>query len=193
MDGRVNFQGKLPGLNASLRSADVFPVVASLPPEGGREATTGNTFALRRLPAWVQTSALMSSRSEKWWNDHFSQDCVTERSHFLVFRDGKGPRCDVTEQTERRNWSQAHSVTCWPPDNVLAQPTIERLSIAFTTKSKREFVARDQVSPLLVVYCSLGTLRSNDATATRTSLKKWIFVLSVFIAIIPSTHLLCQL
>ena len=31
----------------------------------------------------------------------------------------------------------------------------------------------------------LGTLRSNDATATRTSLKKSICVLSVFIAIIP--------
>ena len=32
---------------ASLRSADAFPVVASLPPEG--EATTGNASALRRL------------------------------------------------------------------------------------------------------------------------------------------------
>ena len=38
----------------------------------------------------------------------------------------------------------------------------------------------------------LGTLRSSDATATRTSLKKWIWVLAVFIAIIP-THLLCQM
>ena len=37
----------------------------------------------------------------------------------------------------------------------------------------------------------LGTLRSNDVTATRTSLKKWICVLSVFIAII--THLLCRM
>ena len=36
----------------SLRSADVSPVVAFLPPKivfGGREATTGNTSALRRL------------------------------------------------------------------------------------------------------------------------------------------------
>ena len=41
----------------SVRSADVFPVVASLPPKiakakaifGGREATTENTSALRRL------------------------------------------------------------------------------------------------------------------------------------------------
>ena len=32
----------------SLRSANVFPVVTSLPPKR-REATTGNTFALRRL------------------------------------------------------------------------------------------------------------------------------------------------
>ena len=39
---------------------------------------------------------------------------------------------------------------------------------------------------------AIGTLRSNDATATRTSLKKWFCVLSVFIAIIP-THFLCQL
>ena len=42
------------------------------------------------------------------------------------------------------------------------------------------------------VNALLGTLRSNDATATRTSLKKRICVLSVFIAIIP-TLLLCQL
>ena len=36
----------------SLRSADVFPVVASLPPKiifGGRKVTTGDTSALRRL------------------------------------------------------------------------------------------------------------------------------------------------
>ena len=39
---------------------------------------------------------------------------------------------------------------------------------------------------------SWGTLRLNDATATRKSLKKWICVLSVFIAIIP-TYLLCQI
>ena len=34
-------------------------------------------------------------------------------------------------------------------------PLIERLSIAFTANGKREFVPRDQVSPLLVVYCLL--------------------------------------
>ena len=45
---------------------------------------------------------------------------------------------------------------------------------------------------MLSAVVLLGTLRSNDATATRTSLKKWICVLSVFIAIIP-THLLCQM
>ena len=38
----------------------------------------------------------------------------------------------------------------------------------------------------------IRTLRSNDVTATKTSLKKWIFVLSVFIANIP-IHLLCQM
>ena len=32
---------------------------------------------------------------------------------------------------------------------------IEKLSISFMTHGKREFVARDQVSPLLVVYRSL--------------------------------------
>ena len=38
----------------------------------------------------------------------------------------------------------------------------------------------------------LGTLRANDAAAMKTSLKKWICVLSVFIAII-AIHLLCQM
>ena len=44
-----NFLGGGDGF--SLRSADAFPVVASLPPLffGGREATTGNASALRRL------------------------------------------------------------------------------------------------------------------------------------------------
>ena len=36
-----------------------------------------------------------------------------------------------------------------------SKKTLERLSIAFTPNGKREFVPRDQVSPLLVVYCSL--------------------------------------
>ena len=39
---------------ASLRTADVFPVVAFLPPKlffGGREATTGNTSAVSTLLA----------------------------------------------------------------------------------------------------------------------------------------------
>ena len=35
------------------------------------------------------------------------------------------------------------------------QSTLKRLSITFTPKGKREFVPRDQVSPLLVVYCLL--------------------------------------
>jgi len=38
---------------------------------------------------------------------------------------------------------------------VNASGTTERLSITFTSNGKREFVPRDQVSPLLVVYCSL--------------------------------------
>ena len=41
----------------SLRTADAFPVVASLPPKklffGGREATTGNASAVRRL-GWTR-------------------------------------------------------------------------------------------------------------------------------------------
>ena len=50
----------------------------------------------------------------------------------------------------------------------------------------------EQISPWLGLWQTMGTLRSNDATATKKSLKKWIWVFSVFIAIIPK-HLLCQL
>ena len=32
---------------------------------------------------------------------------------------------------------------------------IERLSLTFTSNGKLEFVPRDEVSPLVVVYCSL--------------------------------------
>ena len=35
---------------------------------------------------------------------------------------------------------------------------IERLSLTFTSNGKLEFVPRDQVSHLLVVYCSLFLL-----------------------------------
>ena len=38
----------------------------------------------------------------------------------------------------------------------------------------------------------IGTLRSDDAKAAKTSLQKWICVVSVFIATIP-THSLCQM
>ena len=42
------------------------------------------------------------------------------------------------------------------------------------------------------VFLIIGTLRSNDATATRTSRKKWICVLSVFIGIIPTHFVNCR-
>ena len=57
--GMYHFRTALMARRSSLRSADVFPIVASLPPKnnnnknnnilGGREATTGNTSAVRRL------------------------------------------------------------------------------------------------------------------------------------------------
>ena len=37
----------------------------------------------------------------------------------------------------------------------MTQALLESLSITFTSNGKREFVPRDQVSPLLVVHCSL--------------------------------------
>ena len=42
-----------------------------------------------------------------------------------------------------------------------------------------------------VTLAILGTLRSDNAMAVNTSFKKWIYILPVFIAIIP-THLLYQ-
>ena len=43
-------------------------------------------------------------------------------------------------------------------DFVRGNNQIESWSVTFTSNSKREFVPRDQVSPLLVVYCSLVLL-----------------------------------
>ena len=49
----------------------------------------------------------------------------------------------------------------------------------------------EPVSCAMSLYTDIGTLRSNDAVASKTLLKKGIYVLPVFIAIIP-THLLYQ-
>ena len=40
----------------------------------------------------------------------------------------------------------------WARDKV---KLLERLSITFTSNGKREFVPREQVSPIPIVYCSL--------------------------------------
>ena len=53
---------------------------------------------------------------------------------------------------------------------------------------KQTFMALAESSQTQLVW----TLRSDDPTAAKTSLQKWICVLSVFIAII-STHWLCQM
>ena len=47
-------------VSVSLRRADVFPAVASLPPSGGREASTGNTSALRRLTGCIPPKEAMT-------------------------------------------------------------------------------------------------------------------------------------
>ena len=48
-----------------------------------------------------------------------------------------------------------------------------------------------QISSLYLAVFTFQSLRSKDAMATKTSLKKCILVPSVLIAIIP-THLLCR-
>ena len=56
----------------SLWTADAFPVVASLPPKG-REATTGNASAVRRLGkllAMIFFAFISSSRGPKKWNSY---------------------------------------------------------------------------------------------------------------------------
>ena len=63
---------------------------------------------------------------------------------------------------------------------------------AITVSFKRKMYKKAWCMCKVVVWLPLGTLRSNDPTARRTSLKKWICVPSVFIVIIP-THLLCQM
>ena len=62
----------------------------------------------------------------------------------------------------------------------------------------KRFIARDTIFFFKSIITSfpnrlwLDSLRSNDATVARTSLKKWICVPSVLIAIIPP-FLLCQM
>ena len=58
---------------SSLRSADAFPVVASLPPKnsyffGGREATVGNASGLRRLFYFVTLENSVRKEKDLFWN-----------------------------------------------------------------------------------------------------------------------------
>ena len=122
--------------------------------------------------------------SEHCWRSSGSKTSLTLRSYLLLtcmpgIHTQPGPgkvswlSCQNAwhtpfQKTVLRRISGAETLTGWTED------ALQR------TVSKRHWKT------------SIGTLRSKDATATRTSLKKWICVLSVLIAIIP-THLLCQL
>ena len=94
-------------------------------------------------------------------------------------------------------WERAYSASffCLLPISSLHSPPLLNYQPKYP-ENKRSPAIKDEVDfPLLSPLRTLrpiGTLRSNDATATKTSPKKWICVLSVFIAIIPA-HLLCQI
>ena len=97
----------------------------------------------------------------------------------------------------RSSWLGPHLYTRIWVCALIAQlkTRICRMQLSFCQSGWREIR-----NPFLVISCVCweprtrisGTLRPNDATATRTSLKKWICVLSIFVVITP-THLLCQM
>ena len=60
---------------SSLRTADVFPVVASLPPEEDK-ATTGNTSAVRRLLPKMQNKCSVNFENEFRFTKCFVIPCV---------------------------------------------------------------------------------------------------------------------
>ena len=62
---------------SSLRTADVFPVVASL---GGRDATTGNTSAVRRLGV-LGKSAFVHSTKVNNYRKRAAFDASTSQAH----------------------------------------------------------------------------------------------------------------
>ena len=80
---------------SSLRTADAFPVVASLPPLlfGGREATTGNASAVRRLLNEVK--------------EQVSQGCLTRTWLLVVVWRSTGVLIPLQEPFYRQNYSTA--------------------------------------------------------------------------------------
>ena len=70
-------------------------------------------------------------------------------------------------------------------DGILNERPIQVTNIINAVSKISGFVWTD-------LFMIVETLTSNDATATRTSLKNCICVLSVFMAVIP-THLLCRM
>ena len=112
---------------------------------------------------------------EKWVTEHTNKDSKKKNIWF------------TQNQNMQVVYSKTHNqaLHSWGSCSVSHNPLLYLHLVPFFPRPGACF------SKVPVTFRS-GTLRSNDATATRTSLKKWICVLSVFIAIIP-THLLGQL
>ena len=99
--------------------------------------------------------------------------------------DWKPLSCKACRSSRRMRASSAWR--CCSLSNLMSAPRMSDINASFSVAKR--FWNKKCAN---VVKRLIGTLRSNDATSARTSLKKWICVPSVFIAIIP-THLLCQL
>ena len=92
-------------LSFSLRSANVFPVVASLL-FGGREVTTGNTLALRRLPSlkltcWLSGVVGWQFPANLNWSDIFlvRDTLAWKNSRHFATPSPVSPRNDVWAAT----------------------------------------------------------------------------------------------
>ena len=60
---------------------------------------------------------------------------------------------------------------------------LERLNITFTSNGRREFVPRDQVSPLLVVYCLLYFISTPASVVSCNFLSIRIILSCIFLLI----------
>ena len=111
------------------------------------------TLATRRewkpkcVPQWFLGSAL--GRTGQLWGKFFYLSQVTIPDIFA-----KGNSAQFPYLVSNGELPQGTEFYTHPGTRVKAL-SLERLSITFTSNGKREFVPRDQVSSLLVVYCSL--------------------------------------
>ena len=125
----------------------IYPANLTPPPPKKKKKTKTKTKTKTKNKNKTKTKNKTKQQSHKIYQNSNSTSChQTERNIQMHVQS-----CCLAHKTNCF-WTFQPAYYCFRPRGCL-HVFIERLRITFTSNGKREFVPRDQVSSLLVVYC----------------------------------------